>query len=66
MTIDTNLYNSKRVCLTKRIEEEKTFAFKTRKEAEEKAKEIRSYVEELFSKNNKTGRFIPWGYGVPK
>lgn len=49
--------------VTSLIEEGKTLAFVDRKEAEEKAKEFRTYTYELFARTVIGQRF--WGYGVP-
>lgn len=57
-------YTDTHTSVNKRIENEKTFPFKDKSKAEAKARELRSYVYDLYE--NVKGRLVFWGYAVPK
>lgn len=57
-------YTDTHTSVNKRIDKKKTFPFRDKKEAEAKARELRSYVYDLYE--NVKGRLVFWGYAVPK
>lgn len=66
-----NYYTEHKVDITQRIVEGKTFFFSgteldSRKKAEEKARNIRSYVFDVFGIDKESGRLLFVGFGVSK